>query len=137
MQWRYDDGGRATAGFKGSVGDCAVRAIAIATRQDYRLVYNALNTLSQAERRADKSSSRLGVYRLTIDKYLLANGFLWVPTNCRIHMRPIELPCGRLVVRLAQHIAAVIDGVVYDTYDCSDKGKRVVYGYYTYQYHTS
>lgn len=36
MQFQYNDGGRAEAGFKGTTGDCVCRAIAIATERPYR-----------------------------------------------------------------------------------------------------
>jgi hypothetical protein len=39
-------------------------------------------------------------------------------------------PPGRLVVRLSKHVAAVVDGVLHDTYDCSRGGTRCVYGYW-------
>jgi hypothetical protein len=41
-----------------------------------------------------------------------------------------ELPKGRIICRLSKHYAAVIDGVLNDTYDCSRKGTRCVYGYF-------
>jgi hypothetical protein len=50
MEFVYDDGGRAAAGFKGSTGDCVVRAIAIASGKPYREVYDALNVLSKQAR---------------------------------------------------------------------------------------
>jgi hypothetical protein len=42
MKFVYNDGGRAAAGYKGNAGDCACRAIAIATGKPYQEVYNAL-----------------------------------------------------------------------------------------------
>lgn len=53
-----------------------------------------------------------------------------IGTGCRVHLRPDELPRGRLVVKLSRHITAVIDGVVYDTHDPTRGGTRCVYGYY-------
>ena len=50
MRFQYDDGGRAAAGFRGDAGDCVTRAVAIATRQDYLRVYNALNAPAKSER---------------------------------------------------------------------------------------
>lgn len=41
-EYKYDDGGRATAGYKGKTGDCGVRAVAIATGKPYKEVYDAL-----------------------------------------------------------------------------------------------
>lgn len=42
MNWVYNDGGRADAGFKGEAGDCVTRAIAIAMDRPYKEVYNEL-----------------------------------------------------------------------------------------------
>lgn len=136
--WRLNDGGRADAGFKGSAGDCAVRAAAIATGKPYREVYDEINRLAGQERPRKgrkRSSARNGVHRDTLGKYLSAEGFEWVPTmtvgqGCTVHLRREELPAGTLVVRLSRHFAAVIDGVLHDTYDSSRDGTRCVYGYW-------
>lgn len=63
-------------------------------------------------------------------------GWQWNPTmtigsGCTIHLAEDELPKGRIVVSLSRHCAAVIDGVLHDTYDCSRDGNRCVYGYYS------
>ena len=47
MKYQYDDGGRAAAGFKGTTGDCGVRAIAIATDRNYRDVYDEINRIGK------------------------------------------------------------------------------------------
>jgi len=62
-------------------------------------------------------------------------GFEWKPTmnigqGCKVHLRADELPCGNIIVNVSKHFAAVIDGVLHDTYDCSREGTRCVYGYY-------
>lgn len=138
MKFKYDDGGRANAGFKGSTGDCVVRAIAIATGLPYLKVYDEINELAQRERPRKgrkRSNSRTGVGRKTYHRYLIALGWQWVPTmkigqGCKVHLREDELPKGRLVVRVSKHVLAVIDGVVHDTYEDSRDGTRCVYGYY-------
>ncbi len=140
MPFVYSDGGRGAAGFRGTAGDCVVRAIAIATQKPYREVYDALNTLARSERvgkrKKRKSSSRTGVYPHTYHNYLKSIGWSWTPTmqvgqGCRVHLRPDELPAGRLIVRLSKHLSAVIDGVVYDTDNPSRDGTRCVYGYFS------
>lgn len=129
-----DDGGRAEAGFKGSAGDCVTRAIAIASGISYRTVY--ADMAFGMARRGKSRSAREGVHKSVYRPYLEETlGWEWHPTmsigsGCRIHLREIELPMGRLVVRLSRHIAAVIDGVLHDTYDCSRGGTRCVYGYW-------
>lgn len=134
----YHDGGRAEAGFKGTADDCVVRAIAIVAELPYRDVYDGINEAARHERPkalGKRSSARTGVYRRTYDRYLKSLGFEWTPTmtigsGCRVHLRPDELPSGRLIVRLSMHVCAVIDGVIYDTHDPCRDGTRCVYGYY-------
>jgi hypothetical protein len=135
----YDDGGRKEAGFKGETGDCVTRAIAIATRKPYLEVYTALNGLACNERRGKRkrgiSSARKGVYRVTYQKYLESQGWIWTPTmqigsGCKIHLRADELPTGHLVVSVSRHLVAMIDGVIHDTHDPAREGTRCVYGYW-------
>ena len=47
--WKFDDGGRTKAGYKGFAGDCVCRAIAIATGIPYRDVYDAINQEAETE----------------------------------------------------------------------------------------
>ena len=85
MDFVYNEGGRAAAGYKGRAGDCVVRAIAVATQKPYREVYDAINALAVEERarRGRRSSARSGVGRTTYEGYLRALGWEWVPT-CRL-----------------------------------------------------
>lgn len=135
-----NDGGREAAGYKGQVGDCVTRAIAIATGKPYQEVYDALNGLAVNERKGKskrgKSSSRNGVYRATFAKYLLSLGWQWHPTmaigqGCKVHMKADELPQGNLIVSVSRHMVAVINGVIHDTHDPSRDGTRCVYGYWS------
>lgn len=137
--WTYDDGGRESAGFKGKTGDCAVRAIAIATGTTYRTIYDRVNELAKEERvtkrRRKKSSARDGVWRKTMNKLMAELGWTWVAcmtigSGCRVHACADELPGGRLILRLSKHYTAMIDGVVHDIYDPTRGGKRCVYGYW-------
>ena len=146
MKFVYDDGGRAAAGYKGKTGDCVCRAIAIVTGQPYQEVYDALNGTIQEQlemvrpgtkraRALATSSSRGGVNKRAYHAYLLALGYEWIPkmtigSGCQTHLRGFELPVGRLIVRVSKHMTAVIDGELHDTYDCSRKGTRCVYGFY-------
>jgi hypothetical protein len=142
MQFIFSDGGRATAGFKGETGDCVTRAIAIATRMPYVEVYNLVNQFANGTvktKRSGKvlrSSARVGVYKDTTRAVMEHLGWRWVPTmavgrGCTTHLKAEELPKGRIIVKVSRHLAAVIDGVLFDTHDCSRDGTRCVYGYYT------
>jgi len=151
MEWVYNDGGRAAAGYKGTAGDCVCRAIAIATERPYQEVYDLINEYAKSERtgkrKISKSSARNGVYKQTIRKVMAHYGFKWIPTmqigqGCKVHLTADELPRGRLVVSISGHEVAVIDGVINDTYNSSIKqyydddknlitnDRRCVYGYY-------
>lgn len=139
MTYQFNDGGRAAAGFKGKTGDCGVRAIAIATGQPYRDVYDAINesckTVKVAARKRGHTSARTGLHKEHMHSYLSALGFKWVPTmlfgkGCTHHVKASELPSGSLVLNLSKHFAAFIDGVLHDTYDSSRDGTRCVYGYW-------
>lgn len=146
MKIVIDDGGRADAGYKGDAGDCVTRAIAIATQQSYKEVYEAIfaeqrlyaNTHRTQLARRMKSkgfSPRGGVARSIYDSYLKSLGWKWQPTmgigtGCKVHLQEEELPKGKIIARVSKHVVAIIDGVVHDTYDCTRGGTRCVYGYY-------
>lgn len=138
MKWTYDDGGRKDAGFKGDTRDCVVRSISIATSRSYQSVYDELNHEAKRERPRKgrkRSSSRTGVHKRTIRRYLDSIGWEWTPTmfigsGCKVHLREDELPEDRLIVSLSRHMSCVIGGVIYDTHDPSREGTRCVYGYW-------
>ncbi len=140
MEFRYNDGGRRAAGLGGPSGDCVVRAIAIASGRPYREVYCHLWALQSGLARTSgvalkSANPDRGVGRSIYHPYLMSIGFTWQPcmsigSGCRVHLRADELPKGRLIVRLSKHLAAVIDGVLHDTYDCTRYGTRCVYGYF-------
>lgn len=145
LPWTYDDGGRADAGFKGEApGDCVTRAIAIATGRPYREIYDELFERGREKWRgklvgADftrKASPRTGASPAVYKPYIKELGGVWTPTmhigqGCNVHLRQGEMPeDGTLIVRLARHLATVVDGELRDTHDCSRRGTRCVYGYW-------
>lgn len=147
MRYVYHDGGRAAAGFKGKglARDCVARAIAIAGELPYREVYDRLAAGTGAQR-AGKHGKRPATAREGINTgrkwfkdYMAELGFYWTPTmaigqGCKVHLNAEELPAGRLVVAIAKHYTAVIDGVLYDAFDCAipvNGTDRCVYGYWT------
>lgn len=145
VKWVFDDGGRKAAGYKGRTSDCTCRAIAIATEQPYKRVYDALNAECQFSHAnapdslrdflRKRESARTGVSIETIHRYMKKLGWQWVPTmrfgsGCRVHLKASELPQGRIVCRCSRHLVAVIDGVIHDTFDSARGGTRCVYGYW-------
>jgi len=137
MDYIYDDGGRELSGYKGYVGDCVVRSISIATGKPYKEVYKSLFNLNKENNKCNKDNSpRNGNTSMeTIKQYLSKIGWKWVPTmgigtGCKVHLNKTELPSDRIIVRVSKHLAAVINGILHDTYDCSRNGTRCVYGYF-------
>lgn len=156
MKVVYNDGGRGDASWKGSAGDCVVRAIAIATELPYQTVYDAMFILnaefakgrSKAALRVRKTGStpRNGNFKHVYRPYLESLGWMWVPTmhigsGCKVHLCEGELPAGRIIARCSKHLTAVIDDVIHDTYDpqwstiVTENSKeriahRCVYGYF-------
>jgi hypothetical protein len=150
--FKFNDGGRASAGFKGTTGDCVVRAIAIATKQEYKLVYDELteriksfatSSRSRAAKSIKTHSPSKGVHREVYEKYLSELGWKFVPTmgigtGCTLHIGDVvkkegEILCSsnRIIARVSKHLVAIVEGVVEDTYDCTRGGNRCIYGYYT------
>jgi hypothetical protein len=141
MIFKYNDGGRAAAGYQGSAGDCVTRSIAIVTGLPYEEVYESLSKGCRAQRVTRggryKASARDGVNtkRKWFREYMDELGFRYVATmaigsGCKTHLCSDELPKGRLVVQVSKHYTAVIDGVIHDTFDPSRGGTRCVYGYW-------
>jgi hypothetical protein len=139
MNFTYNDGGRAKAGYKGKAGDCVCRAIAIAVDKPYQEIYNDLSEFGWMETSQGRAADGLIEPRSdtmkVIKEYLDYLGWQWVPTvkigtGCKVHLRAEELPKGRLIARVSRHFVAVIDGVIHDTGDPSRGGWRCVYGYF-------
>jgi hypothetical protein len=151
-----NDGGRSKSGIartaaRDGVGDCVARAIAIATQRPYLEVWNALSggtVRAAAGGKSDwaKWARRKGRFRAfhadhgvtdeVYGPYLKDLGWRFtstkeLPRGKGVHLRADELPGGRLIVRLPEHLTAVVDGVIHDTRDCSDEGRRRIQGYWT------
>lgn len=130
MKFIYNDGGRSKYFKANNVGDCSVRAIAIATGKDYLEVYNDLKKLNNGK------SCRNGTPKNVDKSYLKSIGWKRTPTmligqGCTTHLCEDELPSGTLIVQVSKHLTCIKDKVIYDTYDCSRNGTRCVYGYWS------
>lgn len=137
MKFLYNDGGRAAAGYSGKCGDCVARAVAIATEQPYEQVYRALADINAANRSKGRASfgkrsarNGIGVRAVAFKRYMQSLGWTYVATmgigtGCTVHLADGELPMGRLVVQVSKHYCAVIDGVINDTFDPSERGATI------------
>ena len=143
--FKYNDGGRAEAGYKGTTGACVTRAVAIAAALPDKKVYDQLaegnatqRTTKNSSKSSGKKTARNGIdtRRKWFKDYMKSLGFKWTPTmgigtGCKVHLTANELPKGTLICSVSRHITTVVDGVINDTYDCSRDGTRCVYGYWT------
>lgn len=122
----FNDGGRAKY-FKGFAGDCAARAMAIALNLDYKYCYNELANAHCA--RTGKKTARNGIYKSDFNEVMKRHGWEWrsAPKFDGRKARATDMPSGSVIVQMARHYAAVVDGVVNDTWNSSDK---MVYGYW-------
>ena len=148
MEFNFNDGGRAKAGYKGRTGDCVARAIAIAAELPYKEVYDRLaegNATQRVTKRMKKSrhgvrTARNGINtkRKWFQDYMQSLGFksvatMGIGTGCKVHLKADELPKGRIICNLSRHYCAVVDGVINDTYDPSRGETRCVYSYWIKQ----
>ena len=127
MGYKYNDGGRKLAGFKGTT-DCGIRALAIACELSYNESRKILKEASAAGRLGSRAISR-GIYKDDFSSALKKLGWEWHPAP-KFEGRKArfsDLPSGRVVARMAGHFVAVIDGQINDTWDSSE---RMVYGYW-------
>lgn len=126
------DGGRAEAGYRARVADCAVRAIAIAAELPYKQVYRQLNLYCQSFANCDV---RYGTPDTVLHRYLKSLGWEYVPAkrygkHTNMHLNATELPSGRIIASIKNHVTAVIDGVIHDSWDPSKEGEEPVLGYW-------
>ena len=128
--WVYSDGGRAAAGFSGNVDDCSARSIAIAMALPYERVHRELS--QQFGFSADYGMSQQAIHR-----YVFSYGWRWTSTkgmghnSFYVYLREGNLPPGRIIARVENHVTAVIDGVIHDNHDPSEGGHRGVFGYWS------
>ena len=115
----YDDGGRhkyfQMKYKKDRVGDCVIRALAIATGEDYNSVRNELWNTSL--KNGDMPNSKL-----TYESFLIKRGFVKekkIKGYC-LGQYPISHN-DVYVVRLANHLVCLDKGLVRDIWDCRGK----------------
>ena len=121
--YRYHDGGRAEAGYKGKAGDCVVRATALLitggdpSGEDYRRVYRAM--AAERAKRGLPRSARNGVARDIYRAVFNDLGVVKRLPGARQWLTWTEAynRFGNCVVSTTGHVAAIIDGVVLDTHD--------------------
>ena len=99
--------------------DCVVRAVATATNQDYLETRSKLNRVKRELRFSSYQESKflqayLKSYPRLIYKPLKGETRITGSDFTLLH------PKGRYILKLAGHVVACIDGVLLETWDCSN-----------------
>jgi len=130
MEFKFNDGGRKAAGYKGTAGDCGARAMAIALGLDYQAVYKELAQANADNGRA--KSARNGINKDIYSEVLKRYGWVWckAPQFSGRKARCSDMPTGVVIAKQAHHFVAVIDGTANDVWNCTE---RMVYGYWAKQ----
>lgn len=100
-----------------NVNDCSVRAIACATDRSWYDVYDELSSYAR-EKAITFSEVEF------INNYLSEKYERFCPDRNKIHtvqdFLDLQLS-GHWLITMSNHITCAIDGILYDTFDCSDK----------------
>lgn len=115
--WVFNDGGRSAAGFKGQTRDCVTRAIAIAMKQRYILVYNDISILRLTPIRRE-CTARKGIHveEPWFQKYMTDRGWSFVKVD-GVNLEDFIFPAGTVIAHVPRHYTVVIDNIINDTYD--------------------
>lgn len=140
LGYEYNDGGRKAAGWKGHAGDCVTRAIAIANPDwSYNEVRAGLMKLveewrassrSKRAKRRSGNSVRNGTPKEVYRPFLEALGWRRISliefgSPDRKYMNTTDIPSGTVIVEVRNHLAAVVDHVVHDTWDSRKSTKWI------------
>lgn len=128
MNYQYHDGGRRDAAvtdprFRGRASaDCAVRALAIALSLPYAEVYGNLLALNARRKRVAgmaRTHKPTGCYTAALGDFLEQRGKVARITRPRTRAYVKDLPSipGCLLILSSRHVAAAVDGTIYDTFD--------------------
>jgi len=101
---------------KKHVGDCVIRAIAIATNQSWLDVYDELFLYGREEYDMMASNNVWGLmlYDMGFDPFILPDA---CPECVTVREFTRMFPVGTYIVGTGSHAVAVIDGNYYDTWD--------------------
>jgi hypothetical protein len=130
MDWIYNDGGRSKYYKRVAQGDCVIRAIAIATNQDYLQVQKDIKKIIRKEKSQYKSNIDVGLFRHTYDKYFKEIGWNWYFTANTMRVNDFEHIEGTFILSLPNHFVACQNGILFDTFD-SSKNNPMVYGFFS------
>lgn len=99
------------------VDDCTVRAISLAENNTWNRTYDKLSDMARSKGMMFNSVE-------FIEDYLDYNYIRECFNSKTVGEFAYENPIGTYLVTMPNHITVVIDGIIYDTFDCSDRIMR-------------
>lgn len=117
LAFEKTDGGRLDAGFKGSAGDCATRAITLYTGENYRTIYNELTHLTRKLTGGFDRSVRDGVGLPTFYHYMTQTLEATPMLTPGSYFTADAIPDGPLIAVLPRHFVFVENHTVFDAWD--------------------
>lgn len=117
--FKRDDGGRQAAGFKGTTGDCVVRALAIMSDRGYKECYDACASANKLFNPNRAASARNGVNENAWHYVFSYLGFqdTGVKASDNLTITSAYQQFGDCVVEIPRHLLAVKGGYVLDAWD--------------------
>ena len=105
------------------VPDCVKRAISVASKMDYKEVSKALNRYKKVTG-ADTFNSNRNEEKFMVNVLnAIQESYPAVKGQPRMNGERFALshPKGRYVLQMAGHLTACVDGIIYDTWNCTDR----------------
>lgn len=103
-----------------NVGDCVVRAIAVATGRPWTDVYDELICTARSVYDMPSSNRAWGLYlyRMGFEPFILPDA---CPECVTVREFARRFPHGRYIIGTGNHAVAVINGNYYDTWDSGNQ----------------
>ena len=105
---------------KDQVGDCVIRAVAIATEQDYMEVFNALFEIG-------KELGRMPNDKQCYERYLTSKGWVkqsplrnWEKKKYRVKKLGSKFKDQSVIIHTTNHLTTLVNGDINDTWDCRE-----------------
>lgn len=126
MRFIYDDGGHNMYAPR-AIGDCAIRAMAIANNMNYLEVRNLVLDFAQKEKGTTKRSDGRSYTRLeTIKRVMRKLGWDFVDIRKKpVKFESFENKKGAYVIWAPWHFTTIIDGDIHDMFDQREEDNRV------------
>ncbi len=119
IKWQYNDAGIKQTKFAGT-NDCGVRAFALAHDMPYCKARDYLRAFTKIGRAGNRRIS-IGIYKEDMINAMESKCWLFNPIPKDITCNAWDLPKkGHFMLDMPRHFSTLIDGVIHDTWDCTD-----------------